>query len=284
MAPPKRPWFRYYVETFTDMDFRAMPYAHRLVWNAVMGLARSSPVAGALLDKASDAVTDAYLADFAAVKLSEAQAALRRFTALGWVRRDDGVLVVVNWDKRQFESDDVTSRTAKHRSRNADATPEGTSLGTAMERPSLTGSEVQSSQKVVTSTGESDVVRPSMALSLLVDKHRKSHGHEVDAIVATFAASHGFEAVELAVKAALDRIWPNTVAWPSDVKNLLAVELGPAPAPPQTHVLDETAAADRLRQAEGMAQVERLREEAKAVPDDPEERRRVLERVKARPA
>jgi hypothetical protein len=148
MAPPKRPWFRFYVETFSDVEMRVLPPAQRWTWAAVLGLARMSPVPGALLDKAGLPVAEAFLAEFAAVKPADVRAAFKRFTALEMVARDtDGTWLVLNWDKRQFESDDVASRTAKHRSmkqgRNVPSNGDGTANGTA--NPSVEHSEVQSS-------------------------------------------------------------------------------------------------------------------------------------------
>lgn len=154
MAPPKRPWFRLYVETFTDLEIRSSPVAHRWVWMAMLGLARVSPVAGVLLDKAGGPISDAVLADFAAVPLREVRAATSRFVALGMVTKDScGTYVVTKWDSRQFESDDVASRVAKHRASNGqspdDVTPDGVADVTAdapldvTESPSVSTSELQ---------------------------------------------------------------------------------------------------------------------------------------------
>jgi hypothetical protein len=129
VAPRKRPWFRFYTETFADLEVRAMPVAHRWVWASLLGLARMSPVPGALLDKAGEPVTDDLLADWAAVRKTDVRAAMRRFVALGMVRTDEGVRVIAKWDARQFESDDVTARTAKHRAKNGRANGDGTFQG-----------------------------------------------------------------------------------------------------------------------------------------------------------
>lgn len=142
MAPPRRPWFRFYVETFGDIEIRSLPIAQRWVWAAVMGMARMSPVAGVLLDKGGLPVSDAMLAEFAGARLPDVRRALARWVSVGMLRRDEhDALVVVNWDKRQFESDDVTSRTKRHRERQTNVSSNGE--GTAKERRCLTGTEVQ---------------------------------------------------------------------------------------------------------------------------------------------
>lgn len=112
------PWFRFYVEMFTDIEIRVLPVAHRWVWVAVLGLARMSPVAGVLLDKASQPVTDRMLAEFAGTRPSDVAAAVERFLQAGMLRRDDeGALVVSNWDRRQFENTTSTRRTQLHRNK-----------------------------------------------------------------------------------------------------------------------------------------------------------------------
>lgn len=157
MAPPKRPWFRFYVETFSDFDIRSMTPTQRWVWAAILGMARTSPVAGVLLDKAGDPITDETLADFAAVRKADVKATVQRMTKLGSVYKDDnGALVIAKWDSRQFESDDVASRVAKHRSSNGvgndDVTPDAPPDET--ESPSVVLTEVQRTELVTSSSSE----------------------------------------------------------------------------------------------------------------------------------
>lgn len=244
MAPPKRPWFRHYVELFTDIDFRAMPYAHRLTWEAVMGLARMSRAPGALLDKAGGPIPDEVIADFAAVKVAEARAAMRRFVALGWVRVDDGVRVLPNWDKRQFESDDVTSRVAKHRASNGDVTANDPPDVTALPH----GTEVQSSEDLSTSSREPTLVGPSSALSLIDPRRRETHRAEVDMVVMALVDAYGPEPVDRAVQQLVDdrRCYP----WPSNAEKALRAILD-AGKPVEPHPLDETQKAARALAEEG---------------------------------
>jgi hypothetical protein len=127
MPPKAMPWFRMYVETFTDIEVRALPIAQRWVWGAFMAMARMSPVPGVLLDKAGRPASEAMLAEFAGASVSQVRALVKRFTEIGSLERnDDGALVLRNWDRRQFESDNVTARTAKHRARNGQGNDDGT--------------------------------------------------------------------------------------------------------------------------------------------------------------
>lgn len=129
MAPKKQPWFRFYVEAVRDRKLRRLPPAQRWLWVTVLALARQSPEPGRLLLAAGDepvGVDD--LVDEAAVRAADVRAGMAAFERARMVERDDaGVWVVVNWSERQFESDNTTARTAKHRSkergRNVPSTP-----------------------------------------------------------------------------------------------------------------------------------------------------------------
>lgn len=118
MARPSRPWFRFYVEALHDPKLRRMPPAHRWVWVAVLAAARASCVPGDVLVSEKQPMTSHDLADFASVPVREVNKALAAFEAAGMVTREDaGHWRVTHWHDRQYESDDVTERTRKHRSR-----------------------------------------------------------------------------------------------------------------------------------------------------------------------
>jgi hypothetical protein len=65
---------------------------------------------------------DADLADLASVPVRDVRKALDAMEAAGMIRRDDdsGAWCVSKWAARQFESDDTTERTRRHRSRERD--------------------------------------------------------------------------------------------------------------------------------------------------------------------
>lgn len=133
MPRPARPWFRFYTEAVADRKLRRLKPAQRWLWVAVMAAARESPVAGTLLDGAVDTpMTVAALADYAGMTEREVRATMPEFERAGMVHRDDaGAWVVTNFGRRQFESDDTTARTRKHRRRNVPTSSQGTGEGTA---------------------------------------------------------------------------------------------------------------------------------------------------------
>jgi hypothetical protein len=113
---PSRPWFRFYVEALNDPKLRRLDPAERWLWVAILGAARASCEPGVLLVAENEPYADDELAHFASVPLKVVKSALPKMERLGMLARDDsGWWWVPSWDERQFESDDVTSRTRRHR-------------------------------------------------------------------------------------------------------------------------------------------------------------------------
>ena len=119
MAPPKRPWFRFYVEAVHDRKLRRLTPTERWLWVAILAAARQSPVAGRLLVSATAPMDAHDLADWAAVPVAQVRKALPKMIDLGMLHDADGCWVVSNFTERQFESDQSTNRVARHR----EATP-----------------------------------------------------------------------------------------------------------------------------------------------------------------
>lgn len=117
MPRPIRPWFRVYVETFTDRKVLRLTPAERWLWLAILGAARASSTPGALLVAEGEPMTDAELARFADVPPAVVRSGLSKMERLGMMANDDGLRTVTNWHARQFESDNVTERTRDHRTR-----------------------------------------------------------------------------------------------------------------------------------------------------------------------
>lgn len=118
MARPARPWFRFYVEAFPDRKIRRLTPTQRWIWVAILGAARESPMPGHLLIAEGLAMTTDELAEFAGVKVRDVTGALAAMRTLGMVTDSPaGLVAVANWDRRQFESDDVAVRTRAHRER-----------------------------------------------------------------------------------------------------------------------------------------------------------------------
>lgn len=123
MAPPRRPWFRFYVEAVHDRKLRRRPASERWLWVVLLAVARESSCPGVLLigNKAA-AVED--LADVAALKVREVKSGLDYFIAEGMLESDSEgcALLVTKWRERQYESDTSAERMAKLRGSDGDVT------------------------------------------------------------------------------------------------------------------------------------------------------------------
>lgn len=137
MAPPKQPWFRFYVEATTDRKLRRISPAQRWLWVAVLCAAKQSPQEGWLLLTDREPLTVDDIADLAGMKPKEVQAGLGRMVELGLLVHDQeaGALRIVAWANRQYASDDSTARTRKHRSRDVPTSPPPPDDGTSHPRP-----------------------------------------------------------------------------------------------------------------------------------------------------
>lgn len=135
MSRPSRPWFRFYVESMNDRKLRRLTPAQRWLWVAILSAARQSTTPGVLLVAEGVPMTYAELADYAGMKPREIEPAVTEMMALGMVVLEGcGALCVKNWKERQFESDDVTARTAKHRSKERSQTVPGNAPETETEQ------------------------------------------------------------------------------------------------------------------------------------------------------
>lgn len=124
MAPRKQPWFRFYVEAVGDLKLARLTPAQKWLWVVVLAAAKQSAVEGWLLLSERVAMTTADLARMADMRERDVAAAVEAMEALGLIEFDSdiGAWRVVAWSRRQYESDNVTDRTRKHRSRNDDGT------------------------------------------------------------------------------------------------------------------------------------------------------------------
>lgn len=159
MPRKKTLWFRFYVEAIHDRKLRRQPPATRWLWVVLLALARKSPVPGTLLlaidGGEDDPIEIDDLVDEAALSKREVRAGMAEFERLGMLERNgDGAWVVAKWGERQFESDDATQRTRKHRSkqrseeqgRNVPTSPDGTAEGTAPSRALATEAETEAEE------------------------------------------------------------------------------------------------------------------------------------------
>lgn len=118
MPRTAHPWFRCYVEMIGDRKIRRLDFKQRWIWTAIMAAGTDSPVRGKLFVAEDVPMTTAELAEFAGVKERDVTETLALTTRLKMtVIEAGGLIVVTNYDKRQYESDNVTARTRKHRER-----------------------------------------------------------------------------------------------------------------------------------------------------------------------
>lgn len=126
-------WFRCYTEIKRDRKLRRLPISYRWIWVVVLAMAKESPVQGKLLISENIPATIEDIADEAAADIEETEQAIQKFIEQDMMHEENGVLVLTNWDKRQFVSDSSTERVRKHRERkretfqeryiNSDVTP-----------------------------------------------------------------------------------------------------------------------------------------------------------------
>lgn len=121
MAPPRRPWFRFYVEAIHDRKLRRRPPGDRWLWVVLLAVAREADEPGALIIGNGPASIED-LADLAALKPKDVEKALAYFTLEGMLTDDGSRLVVTKFRDRQFESDTSADRMAKLRGSDDDVT------------------------------------------------------------------------------------------------------------------------------------------------------------------
>lgn len=135
MPRPRRPWFRFYVEALRDHKLRSRPPADRWLWVTLLGMARASPEPGVLLVGDGMPATVEMIADEAALPAKTVRSGLAYFEGAGMLERDPaGIWTVPKFRSRQFESDDVTARTARTRVKQQRRNVPTASVGTPKEQ------------------------------------------------------------------------------------------------------------------------------------------------------
>lgn len=150
MAPRKQPWFRFYVEAVTDPKLRRLTPAQKWLWVVVLAAAKQSHIEGWLMLTEREPMTAKDVADLAGMKEREVASGIDALVRLGLLEFDAvlGSWQVVAWDRRQYPSDDATTRTRKHRMERV-----GAANGTAMER-SINGDGTDQRQRTDTDPEE----------------------------------------------------------------------------------------------------------------------------------
>ena len=178
MPRPARPWFRFYVEAVHDRKLRRLKPEFRWLFVACLAAARQSPEPGWLLVGDNDPMTVDDLVDFAAMPA--------RMVEKGIVALCDGGVLgydlnrtawfVPAWNDRQYESDDVTARTRKHRERSNEP---GRNVPTSFEgTPPDTETETEIPPGGASAPPHSDSQTRSPVVELVagyVDAYRATH-------------------------------------------------------------------------------------------------------------
>ena len=115
-------WLRLYTEITRDRKLRRIKPTFRWIWIAILCMAKESPIPGKLLLSENIPVTAEDIADEAAVTIKEVSQALQIFEEELMLHKENGIMVVTNWDKRQYESDSSKERVKKCRENKKDET------------------------------------------------------------------------------------------------------------------------------------------------------------------
>lgn len=134
------PWFRFYSEALHDRKIaKAAQVAgsERMTifgcWAAILSIASDSPRRGWLLVTLQERFTKQDIADEFGLPVGTTEKIIAAFLQYEMLGEENGVFFVVNWEKRQFDSDISTERVRKHRAKhkgNVSETPPDTDTDT----------------------------------------------------------------------------------------------------------------------------------------------------------
>lgn len=110
-------WVRLYLEIRHDRKLKRVSHKHRWLWIVMMTFAAESPDPGWLLLSAGVPVSLMDLAEESGISLKEVKSGIKAFIEVKMVEKVDGFYHLVNWDKRQFKSDNSTDRWRKWKDR-----------------------------------------------------------------------------------------------------------------------------------------------------------------------
>jgi hypothetical protein len=109
----RKPWFRMWDELLTDPKMLSLSNAQVGMWCKLLCFANQQTVRGIIsfepgtFDRTFEKVLNS--------RRNISKTALKKFQELGMINIDleEGYVTIINWNKRQFASDDVTERTKK---------------------------------------------------------------------------------------------------------------------------------------------------------------------------
>jgi DnaD/phage-associated family protein len=108
-------WLRLYTDTIHDSKIRRLSPEHRWLWITVLCLAKESPEPGVLKLSGNVSVTFHDLQDASALPLEVVEQGMFKFLELDMVSESNEEWSVVNWNKRQYVSDNSYDRVKKYR-------------------------------------------------------------------------------------------------------------------------------------------------------------------------
>ena len=110
MAPPKRPWFRFYVEAVHDSKLARQKPETRWLFVAMLAAARQSPRPGWLM--VSDNIPMGWedLSRYANLTRRQVEAGTDALSDVGVIVFEDDAWRFPAWDERQYENDVSTAR------------------------------------------------------------------------------------------------------------------------------------------------------------------------------
>ncbi|PMQ02385.1 MAG: hypothetical protein CBR30_01715 [Dictyoglomus sp. NZ13-RE01] len=115
-------WLRLYTEITRDRKIRRLPISYRWIWIAILCMAKESPIEGKLLLSEHLPITVEDISDEAQVPVEEVKKAIEVFKEQYMLHEEDNVLVVTNWNKRQYVSDSSSERVKRYREKKKSVT------------------------------------------------------------------------------------------------------------------------------------------------------------------
>jgi len=104
-------WFRFWHEFMDDPKIAMMSDSDQLVWVKCLCLASESSDRGAIL------LTEEEICWKLRITGEVWRHAVDKFRAKGMIEHFEGGYLICNWNKRQFQSDDITKRTSKSKAK-----------------------------------------------------------------------------------------------------------------------------------------------------------------------
>lgn len=164
------PWFRFYVEAVHDRKLRRLKAETRWLFVVCLAAARQSPEPGWLMVAKDDPMDWDDLVDFAYMTRTQVERGMDALQGAGVVAYDlhREAWHIPNWDERQYESDNSTARTRKHRAKGTTLERSNNVPGNDSGTPPETETETETdADPSLSSTRLRAVQQTSMAIDVM---------------------------------------------------------------------------------------------------------------------